>query len=129
MKYSQPIGAVAAVILIGACFLPWITISNPTLTATGFATQGTSFGKPGILHTFFAVIMLAFFLLPRIWAKRTNFFIGALNVAWSFKNYLLYSACMGICPEKQIGLWLVVGCSVIMMIMSLLPKIDLPKQN
>lgn len=125
MKYSQQIGAFAAIVLMGACFLPWITISNPPLIVSGFATKGTSFGKPGILHIFFSVIMLVLFLLPRIWAKRVNLFIGALNVAWGFKNYLLYSACMGICPDKQIGLWLVLLSSATMLLMSLLPKIAL----
>jgi uncharacterized membrane protein YuzA (DUF378 family) len=65
------------------------------------------------------------FAVPAIWSKRTNVFLGALNLAWAFRNYLLLSSClMGECPEKKTALFILVGLAIVMQIMSLLPKLQ-----
>ncbi len=129
MKHSQTIGIVATLALMAMCFLPWTYIASRELTITGFHTTGTSFGRPGVLSVTMAVIMLVMFLVPAIWAKRTNLFVAALNLAWSFRNYLLVSSClMGECPEKKPALYALVALAVVIQIMTLLPRLDVSKK-
>ncbi len=124
MKYSQTIGIVTALALIGICFLPWSYIAVRNITLTGMKTTGTDFGKPGLLNIILAVISIIFFSVPRIWAKRTNIFICMLGFAWSIRNYILLTTCfLGDCPEKKAGIFLMVAACFIMMLMSFLPKL------
>jgi hypothetical protein len=130
MKHSQTIGILAVIVLAVLCFFPWIHIPGREITVTGFSSEGTRFGKPGLFHMVFSVLMLICFLLPAIWAKRTNVFLAALNLAWSFRNYLLLSACfMGECPEKKPALYGIVLLALLIQVMSLLPKVKLPAQK
>lgn len=128
MKHSQTIGLLAALAIIGICFLPWVTIPTKDLVITGMNAKGTDFGTPGKVNIFFSVVMAAFFLLPKIWAKRTNVFLGALNFSWAVRNYILLTTCMmGICPERHWALLALVFASAISMLMTFFPKIDVNK--
>lgn len=128
MKYSQQIGMAAALVLIGLCFLPWTIIESKSLTISGFVAEGTSFGRPGLFHVFFSAVAVLFFVIPRIWAKRTNVFIGAINLAWGIRNYVLVSSCMfGECPVKQPALYGVLACAIIIQIMVLFPTMPVKK--
>ncbi len=130
MKHSQTIGILAFLALVAVCFMPWTYIASRELTITGFFAEGTRFGKPGLLHMIFGGIMLLFFLIPKVWAKRVNVFIGIFNFSWSIRNYLLLTTCLaGECPEKKLGIYLVVALSFIMMIMGFLPKMELPAKK
>ena len=123
MKHSQTIGILACIALLGICFLPWTYITSRQITISGFYAVGTDFGKPGLFNTAMCVGMLVLFALPAVWAKRSNVFIAALNLAWSFRNYLLLSSCMmGECPEKRPALYGLLLLSVIIQVMALLPK-------
>lgn len=127
MKHSQTIGIISALIIIILCFFPWSYVASKQLTVSGLHAEGTSFGKPGLFNIITCCVMILFFLLPRIWAKRTNMFIAALNLAWSFRNYILISACMmGECPEKKPALYLILVLSGVIQVMTFLPKIKLP---
>jgi hypothetical protein len=130
MKHSQTIGLVAALLIIGLCFLPWSFIASRQLVVTGMHAEGTNFGKPGLFNCILCGVMAILFLVPRIWAKRTNVFIAALNLAWSFRNYLLLSSCMmGECPEKKPALFAILGLALVAQLMALFPKMELPKKN
>lgn len=123
MKYSQLIGIAAVFALFGICFMPWTFIASQNITVTGLSSAGTSFGKPGYLNIVLSTVCLIFFLVPKIWAKRTNVFIAAINLAWAFRNYLLLSSCLlGECPEKKAGLYLLLFAASIIQVMALLPK-------
>jgi len=70
------------------------------------------------------------FLIPKIWAKRTNIFLAGVMLAWSFKSYLLYTACYrGICSFPHIGIFLVLGGAVIVMIATLTPKLPVKQDH
>lgn len=126
MKHSQTIGIIATLSLVAICFLPWSYITSRQITITGFQAVGTNFGKPGLFTVILSGIMLVMFAVPAIWSKRTNVFIAALNLAWSFRNYLMISTClMGECPEKKPALYAQVALSVLILLMTLLPKLDL----
>lgn len=128
MKYSQTIGFLAALAILGICFLPWVTIPTKELVVTGMNAKGTDFGTPGKVNIFFSVIMAICFLLPKILAKRTNVFLGALNFSWAIRNYILLTTCMmGICPERHWALLALVFISAISLLMTFFPKIDVNK--
>ena len=128
MKYSQQIGIIAAFILLALCFLPWTVIESKGLTISGFVAEGTSFGRPGLFHVFFCTAAILFFAIPRIWTKRTNVFIGAINLAWAIRNYVLVSSCMfGECTVKQPALYGILACAIVIQIMVLFPKIPVVK--
>lgn len=125
MKYSQTTGIIAALCLMVICFLPWSYIPSHQITVTGFHAAGTDFGKPGLFNFAMSFAMLVMFAIPAVWAKRTNVFLGALNLAWAFRNYLLLSAClMGECPERKPALFMLLGLSIIIQLMTLLPKLE-----
>lgn len=130
MRWTKWIGFVAVVIVIIACFMTWVVISSKNIVVTGVDAGGTSFGKPGYFHLLFSGIFLIFHLTHRVWAKRGNLAIGALNIAWAIRNYFLITACRGgDCPEKHIGIWLLLAGSVLLLIASLFPDIDLKEKH
>jgi hypothetical protein len=122
MKIPNYMAMMFAVALIVACFLPWVVIESKNITITGVDSTGTNFGKPGYLHFAMAFFFIVFVLTPRVWAKRANLFITALNIGWAVKNFLIIPACeAGECPVKKIGLFLSLGASVLMLVAALFP--------
>jgi hypothetical protein len=129
MKYSQTIGIIACLIVLICSYLPWSIVVSEHITISGFDTRGTRFGRPGLFLDFFTVLSLLLFAIPKIWAKRTNIFIWAIVFTWSIRNYILVSTClMGECPVKQPALYVLVGASLVVMIMTLLPTINTSKK-
>ncbi|MEI8074650.1 MAG: hypothetical protein WCH78_07865 [Bacteroidota bacterium] len=131
MKYSQIIGIVAAIALVIVCTLPWVYIPSLQIYLTGIngkASTELNFGSQIKSHAFLATIMIICFYVTRIWSKRLNVFIGAVNLAWAFKNFLIFTMCRGgECPEKQIAIYLLIFFAAIMFVMSLLPKLAVKK--
>ena len=116
MRLIKPLGFLAGIALILACFLPWVIIETGNITVTGMQAKGTNFGKPGMFHIVFAVIYLVLLAIPRIWSRRVNMLFTAFNMAWAIRNYLLVSTCYGgECPQKQFGLYLVFLTSALML--------------
>lgn len=129
MKNSQWIGIAAALLLIGACFLPWAYFPDLQKDFTGFFSERNAYGKPGKVFVFLCALAIILFLIPRIWAKRINIFVSALTVAFSVKCYILFTACYkGICPDKKIGLFLVLIASALMTLSAILPDTKLKEQ-
>jgi hypothetical protein len=123
MKWIGLLGTLALVI---ACFFPWVFIESKNITVSGVESTGTSFGKPGYFHFILAAIYILFTLTPRIWAKRMNLLVSALNIGWTVRNYLLISACAGgECPEKKTALYIILIASIIMLMSALTPKMKL----
>jgi hypothetical protein len=122
MKYSQIIGVITALGLIASCFFPWTFYPDLNKYFTGFFSEGQVYGKPGNVFIFFSIFAIAFFLIPRVWAKRWNFIFGGLILAYAIKTYILYTGCYnGICPVKQPGIWIMIASSIIIMIMAVIP--------
>jgi len=130
MKYSQWIGIAAALLLIGACYLPWAYFPDLQKDFTGFFSENNAYGRPGKIFVFFCAIAIILFLIPRIWAKRTNIFIGAIILAFAIKSFILYSACYrGICPEKRVGIFLVMLGALLIVTAAVSPNIKLKDKN
>lgn len=130
MRWMKWVGAGAGVLLIIACFMTWIVVPGRNIIVSGVDATGTSFGKPGYFHMLFSFFFLLFSFIPRIWAKRTNLLVTALNLAWAMRNYFIISACRGgECPEKHIAFYLVLIASVFMLIAALFPDIKIPQEK
>jgi len=124
------IGLFAVILLAVSCFLRWVIISSQNITVSGVDATGTNFGKPGYAHFLLGFFFLIFHFIPKLWAKRWNLVIVALNIAWAVRNYLIISMCReGECPEKKIGLWLVVIASALMLVAALFPDIKLKEDK
>ena len=124
MKHSQWIGIIALVLLVGSCFLPWTYYPDLKKTFTGFFSENNLYGKPGKVFIFLACIALLCFLFNRVWAKRLNFFVCAVIVAYAFRTFIVFSGCYrGICPEKKGGLWLMIVAAILSLIMAMIPDI------
>lgn len=125
MKYSQWIGIAAALLLVAASYMPWAYFPDLGKEFTGFFSEQNRYGKPGIFLTSFSVVMIVLFAIPKVWAKRTNLAVAAITLAFAFRSYILFTGCYrGICPEKRVGIFLVLLAVVITMAAALLP--DLP---
>lgn len=130
MRWMKWMGLAAAALLIVACFRPWVVIRSLTITVSGVEASGTNFGKPGYLHFILLLFFIPFSLLPKIWAKRFNLLVVALNLAWAFRNFVLISQCRaGECPEKQAGLYLMMLASVLMLVAALFPHMPGDHRN
>jgi len=130
MRYMKWIGLFAVILLAVSCFLRWVIISSQNITVSGVDATGTNFGKPGYTHFLLGFFFLIFHFIPKLWAKRWNLVIVALNIAWAVRNYLIISMCReGECPEKKIGLWLVVIASALMLVAALFPDIKLKEDK
>jgi len=127
MKYSKWIGVLSGLMVIVSCYMVWVTVPSAHLEIGGMISNGKqNFGKPGLMNLVVTLLALLLFLLPFIWAKRTNIFVCALNIAWALRNYVLLSRCyLGDCPVKQVGLYLLLVVSAMMLLMSFLPDMKL----
>ena len=124
------IGLFAVILLIVSCFLPWVNITSKSIVVSGVDSTGTNFGKPGYTHFVLSFFFIIFHFIAKLWAKRVNLLIVALNIAWAIRNYFIISMCReGDCPEKQIGLWLVLLASILILIAALFPDIKLKEEN
>src|ERR1700760_2131428 len=130
MKYSQWIGIAAAILLVAASFLPWVYFPGLGKDFTGFYSEGNSYGRPGKFFIFFRAVMTLFFLTPKIWAKRANIFLGAITIAFAIRSYIVYNGCYrGLCPEKRVGIFLMLLASVVMLVAVLTPDIPVKQES
>jgi hypothetical protein len=130
MKYSTWIGAAACVLLIIACFIPWTYHADVQKHFTGFYSEAGTYGKPGKFIVFFAIASLLLLFVKKIWAKRVHIFVAGLLVAYTIKTYILYTSCYNAyCPEKKLGIYLVLALPVVIFIASLLPDIKMNKAH
>ena len=102
--------------------MPWAYYPDLDKTFTGFFSEQNNYGQPGKVLIALALIMSIFFIVPRVWAKRVNIFIGILLIAFGLKSFILFAACYhGICPEKKPGIYLMITCCLEMVVAALLP--------
>ena len=130
MRYLKWIGIGAAILLLASGFLPWITIESKNLIITGTETSGTSFGKPAYFHYLMVILFLTCSVVQRIWAKRLNLLITALNLAWAIRNFFIIAGCSGgECPQREAGLWLVLISSILMLFSAFFPDMKVPARK
>ena len=125
MNKTSFLGLLAAILLIVACFYPWVNIPANQCVISGVDGGCSNYGKPGYLHFFFSSLYILFLFIARVYAKRLNLMVGALNLAWAIKNFLVIgNRCEGgECPVKEWGIYAVLIASTIMMLAALCPRI------
>jgi hypothetical protein len=126
------LGIVACLALIISCFLPWGYYADSQIANeadrvfTGFYSYKQYYGKPGIIFSFFAFMILGFMFLPKVWAKRANLFMSAFMLAYAIRTFIVFGSCYNnYCPQKLFGLYLMLGCTIIMMLASAFPNVNL----
>lgn len=130
MRWMKWAGVAAAILLIASCFTPWVIIESKNITISGIDATGTSYGRPGYFHLLMSFFFLLISFIPRVWAKRSNLLVVAMNFAWAVRNYFVITACEGgVCPVKKTGIYLVVLASVLMLVAALFPDMKLPEQK
>ncbi len=130
MKYTQWIGVGAALLVIVGCFLPWAYFPDLREDFTGFFSEQNRYGRPGKVLIVFGGVEILLFLIRKVWAKRANLFTAAVTVAYSIRCFILYTGCYkGMCPERRLGIFLVLGGAVIALAASLLPDLSVPDEK
>ena len=130
MRYMKWVGLAAAVLLVVSCFTPWVFIEAANIMVSGVDTTGTNFGKPGYFHFVLAGVFVLLTLVQRIWAKRLNLLITALNVGWALRNFFVLAMCSGgECPVRKSGIWLMLLASVLMLASALFPDMKVPEEK
>ncbi len=130
IKKLRPVGIIACVVLIIACFIPWAYYSDISQSFTGFYSYQNQYGKPGKFLVLIAVLALTLMLLPKIWAKRTNLFVCAIGVGYAIKSYILFTSCYNAyCPEKRAGIYLMLISTIVMLVAAALPDLKLPPKK
>ncbi len=130
MKYSKWIGIVACVILAIATFMPWAYYPDLHINFTGVYSQDNAYGRPGKYLMFYAIVSFVLILLPKIWAKRTHLILSALFTGYAIKSYVLFSSCYNaICPERRIGIYLMIIASIIILLVAIFPDIKISKKE
>ena len=130
-NWQKWLGVAACIGIISSCFMHWAYYPDVAKHFTGFDSQvpfkGSMvnyYGRPGFLLCFFAGFCLLFHLLPKIWAKRANLLFAGLCMAFAIKSYFTFtSAYVGIVPEKEAGIFLLVISSVANLIAVILFKV------
>ena len=123
MRYSNYIGIAAGVLMIISATFTWIYIASINATYSGFGSETfNKFGKPAMMNVILLVIAFVLFLVPKLWAKRANTFVGAINFAWALRNLLLLSTCRnGECPQTTMWLYVYFAASIVVLVMAVLP--------
>lgn len=124
MKYSKWVGLAGAVLFIIAAFMPWVTIASRGIVVSGVDATGTFYGKPAYINFFFLSFFIVFTIVPRLWAKRFNLLVIALNTAWVIRNFLVIGTCKGgECPVRETGFYLMLLAAAMMLYSALFPDI------
>jgi hypothetical protein len=130
MRWIKWTGVLAAIVLIIACFMTWMTIPSRNITVSGVDATGTNFGNPGYFHFITVFFYLFFTFTQKIWAKRANLAVTALNIAWAIRNYFIITLCRGgECPEKKTAIYLLVLTSFFMLLSALFPDFKLKNSS
>jgi hypothetical protein len=122
-RYSKWVTLFGALLMITACYLPWAFYPDLNKSFTGFFSENNIYGKPAKLLIIFAVFNVLAQFLNSVFLKRVNLLLMALGFAYAIKSYIVYAECYkGYCPQKQVGLYLMVLASAILLITSVLPS-------
>ena len=114
MNFTKWLSVGAAIVLIIACFLPWVTIQGIG-TISGVAAP-ERFGKPAYFHFICIALFFIGLFSNKLWTKYMAVVAAAFNIAWSIRSFTFSSCEGGICPEKHIALYITLVASILMMI-------------
>jgi hypothetical protein len=121
-RYSKWVTLFGALLMIAACYLPWAFYPDLNKSFNGFFSENNIYGKPAKLLISFALFNVLAQVVNSVFMKRVNLLLMALGFAYAIKSYIVYAECYkGYCPQKQIGIYLMVFASAMLLITSVLP--------
>ncbi len=122
-NYSRWISLGALVLLAISCTMPWAYYPDLGKDFTGFFSEQNRYGKPAyLLLTLGGLSTLMAFLMPT-WAKFTGLLAAGLNLAYAIKTIFSFGMCyLAICPEKKLGIWLMLGCAALLLMAAMFPR-------
>jgi hypothetical protein len=130
VKWLHYLGIAACITLIISCFLPWGFYADINQEFTGLYSYKNQYGKPGKLLITMSVLILIFMLLPKVIGKRINLFLSAFTVAYAITKFILFSSCYNnYCPERRFGLYLMLACTIVMLVASIFPNMRLMEKK
>lgn len=130
MRWMRWIGVIASFGLILSSFYPWVFIESKNYIVTGINAEDIRLGKPAYFHFVLTFLFLTFLFISKIWAKRMNLFVTAVNMGWAIRNYLIITACQGgECPVKLTAIHFIIPVSVLMLFAALFPDMKLKNKN
>src|SRR5688500_10902280 len=130
MKYSQILGIIAAIVLMLSGLMNWAWYPDLKEYFTGFYSYNNQYGRPGRVLIVLCILATVLYVLPRVWAKRSNVFPRAIILAYAVQTFIAFSSCYnGICPQKQAGIWIMLTSAAIMMLAALLPDLKVRNTN
>ncbi len=128
--YLHRAGLLACIALIASCFFPWAYFADIQQSFTGFYSYQNQYGKPGKFLLLVAVTAFVLFLVPKVWAKRTNLFVCALGVGYAIKTYILFVSCYkAYCPEQKPALYTMLLSIILMMVAAVFPDLKLNEEK
>jgi hypothetical protein len=120
------IGLIACVTLVVSSFMPWTYYPDIDKTFTGVFSYNNVYGKPGKFLFFFAIVSIVLILVKKIWAKRTHLLLAALFTGYAIKTFILFTSCYkAYCPEKRLGIYLMIISCLIILIVAVFPKMEI----
>ena len=129
-KILHWIGLAACILISVSCFMPWAYYATLNEEFTGFFSEQNHYGKPGVFIIFLAVFIFIFMLLPKIWAKRANLFLAALQISYAVKTYILFTSCYNAyCPEKRIGIYIMLFSAILIMLAAIFPSMKIEEDK
>ena len=129
-KYLHWIGLAACITLIISCFIPWTYYADLNKSFTGFFSEHNEYGKPGMFLVPLTIIFFMLMWIPKVWAKRTNLFLGAIIISYGIKSYVLFTSCYNAyCPEKQAGIFIMLLSTIVIMLAAIFPHVELKEEK
>lgn len=123
------VGLLSCLLLIAACFMPWIHINSINETLTGMNVKpfvtGNNYGKAGKFIIILTSIIIILTVIPRIWAKRVNLFLSALLVAFALRSFVIFSGSLFEGEvERKAGLYLALILPFVILAASVFTKTE-----
>jgi magnesium-transporting ATPase (P-type) len=130
VKILHWIGLAACILLTISCFMNWAYYPDLQQHFTGFYSEQNHYGKPAVFLITLAVIIFIFMLLPKIWAKRANLFLSALEISYAAKTYILFTSCYNTyCPQKEAGIYIMLFSTILIMLAAVFPTMKINKHK
>ena len=133
-KIIYYIGIAACLLIIAACFMPWVHYTSINETFTGLNVKkfvtGNYYGRAGIIICLLSAVILIFMLLQKVWAKRVNLFLAAFLLAYSVRTYIIFTSALFEGEiEKKSGIYLMLFSSIVIMIATMFPSHSSSKEE
>lgn len=125
-----------SLLLIVACFIPWISFPAGTMVFTGFKTDkfanGVNYGQPGYFISILSIIIALLLFIPKALSLRAALFFIALLTGYGIRTYNLFTSSLFEGDViKHTGIYLVLILPALLLVFTILSfsAIRVPKKE